>query len=204
MIDLFFPLSLFLRKIRSKDNKETAWFRSGVVDLILLFFFFFFSFCSFENFILSFLSFSLSRSLEVCFIVFASRVTNREKIKTPRRYRRLSGRRRSKSCVDPRGLGPCPSLSCVFFRVIRVHLFWFHSVCRFVEGEKFGKVEETGRKSRNVTLWDALKEGAFSWDDCLSFVDRWIREIVACQVSKIFDFDSEIIVLVYNNFFQSK
>lgn len=81
MIDLFSPLSLFLRKISSsKDSKDNTIPIFDRFDFII----FFFCFLRFKLLSSSsFLSRSLVRGLFYRF--FASRVTNREKIKTPRR-----------------------------------------------------------------------------------------------------------------------
>ena len=85
MIDLFSPLSLFLRKISSsKDSKDNTIPIFDRFDFII----FFFCFLRFKLLSSSsFLSLSLSRSLVrgLFYRFFASRVTNREKIKTPRR-----------------------------------------------------------------------------------------------------------------------
>lgn len=81
IIDLFSPLSLFLRKISSsKDSKD------NIIPIFDRFDFIIFFFCFLRFKLLSsssFLSRSLVRGLFYRF--FASRVTNREKIKTPRR-----------------------------------------------------------------------------------------------------------------------
>lgn len=119
------------------------------------------------------LSFSLVRGLFYRFSQAVWLIAKKLKHRGERYRRCLSGRRRNKSCV---GLHvDSARLSRVSSFVRFVCVYRFHSVCRFVEGEKFGKVEETRRKGNFMRHVE--RRGAFSWDDCLSFVDPRDRRV---------------------------
>lgn len=174
---IHFRWSIFSFSLSSKDLFERFASKDVIQSIGSRFVFIIFFFSSFENFILFFFSFFFSlflvRGLFYRFSQAVWLIAKKLKHRGERYRRCLSGRRRNKSCV---GLHvDSARLSRVSSFVRFVCVYRFHSVCRFVKGEEFGKVEETRRKGNFMRHVEG--RGAFSWDDCLSFVDPRDRRV---------------------------